>query len=171
MAEFVSGLKVQKIYADVSSNYFSNIDDNANVLLRFEKSAQGSIWVSFSTVGGESGLKFRINGTKGTLEWLQDNPNEIRINKLRYPTQIITRGSSFVGNKANQTSRISKGHPEGYFEAFANIYSDFANYISQKKSGFILTSNTFPTIEDGVRGVQFVSSAKISSRLNKWVNI
>ena len=171
MAEFVTGLKVTKVYADIKTNFVKNVDDNANVLLRFERNIQGFLWVSFSTAGGESGLKFRINGAKGTIEWLQDNPNEMKLNLQNKPLQIITRGSSFVGKKASEASRISKGHPEGYFEAFANIYSEYADFIQQKNPKFISRSNTFPTIDDGIRGIKFIQAAKKSNKLKKWVNI
>ena len=171
MAEFVSGLKIEKVYADIESNFVKNVDDNANVLLKFSKNAQGLIWVSFSTVGGESGLKFRINGTRGVIEWLQDNPNEMKMSLHNKPLQIITRGSKFVGKKSLLTTRISKGHPEGYFEAFANIYTDFANYIEKHKSQFIFESETFPTIEDGIRGLKFIQSSKKSSKTKKWQKI
>ena len=80
MAEFVSGIKIKSVYANIKSNIVKKVDDNANVLLKFSQGAQGLIWVSFSSVGGESGLKFRINGTKGSIEWLQDNPNEMKLN-------------------------------------------------------------------------------------------
>ena len=171
MAEFVSGLKIEKVYADIESNFVKNVDDNANVLLKFSKNAQGLIWVSFSTVGGESGLKFRINGTRGVIEWLQDNPNEMKMSLHNKPLQIITRGSKFVGKKSLLTTRISKGHPEGYFEAFANIYTDFANYIEKHKSQIIFESETFPTIEDGIRGLKFIQSSKKSSKTKKWQKI
>jgi len=171
MAEFVSGQKVKKVYADIESNFVKNIDDNANILLRFSQGAQGFIWVSFSSVGGESGLKFRINGTKGVIEWLQDSPNKMKLNLYHKPLQIITRGSNFVGRSAQLTTRISKGHPEGFFEAFANIYSDFAKYMQEDNPRLTLKLKTFPTIEDGIRGLKFIKASKKSHATKNWINI
>jgi predicted dehydrogenase len=133
--------------------------------------ARGSIWVSSAATGGENGLKIRVYGTKGAVEWFQDDPNNLKFTELNKPTKIITRASSTVSEFSIRSSRIAAGHPEGFFEAFANIYTEFANsindYKKNKKSQLI-----HPSIEDGVKGIKFIFAAKKSSNLNsKWIKI
>ena len=95
--------------------------------------ARGSIWVSSAATGGENGLKIRVYGTKGAVEWLQDDPNILRFTELEKSTKIITRASNAVSNLSIQSSRVAAGHPEGFFEAFANIYTEFADAIQTAK--------------------------------------
>ena len=133
--------------------------------------ARGSIWVSSAATGGENGLKIRVYGTNGALEWFQDDPNNLKFTELNKPTQIITRASSTVSEFSIRSSRIAAGHPEGFFEAFANIYTEFADsiidYKKNKKSKLI-----HPSIQDGVKGIKFIFAAKKSSNLNsKWIKI
>jgi len=133
--------------------------------------ARGSIWVSSAATGGENGLKIRVYGTKGAVEWLQDDPNNLKFTELDAPSKIITRASNSVSNLSIQSSRVAAGHPEGFFEAFANIYTEFADSIfnskKNKKYKFI-----HPSIEDGVRGIKFIFAAKKSSNQNsKWIKI
>ena len=106
-------------------------------------------------------------GTKGSIEWLQDDPNNLKFTELDKPMKVITRASKLVSNFSLSSSRIAAGHPEGFFEAFANIYSEFADQIHNKNKKY-----SFPTIDDGVAGIKFIYAAKKSSNLNsRWVKL
>ena len=117
---------------------------------------------------GENGLKIRVFGTKGGVEWFQDDPNHLKFTPLNKSTRIITRANSDVSNFSLQSSRLAAGHPEGFFEAFANIYTEFADTITSSKK----TNYTFPGIEDGVKGIKFMFAAKDSSNKNSsWIKL
>jgi len=172
LIRYVTNLEVKEVAAEVNSlSSELTVDDNAFLILRMNNKARGSIWVSSAATGGENGLKIRIYGTKGAIEWFQDDPNNLKFTELNQPTKIITRASSSVSNFSIRSSRIAAGHPEGFFEAFANIYTEFAdsinNYKKNKKSKLI-----HPSIEDGVKGIKFIFAAKKSSNQNsKWIKI
>ncbi len=172
LMRYVTNLEVKEVAAEVNSlSSEVTVDDNAFLIVRMNNKARGSIWVSSAATGGENGLKIRVYGTKGAVEWFQDNPNNLKFTELNKPTQIITRASSTVSEFSIRSSRIAAGHPEGFFEAFANIYTEFADsindYKKNKKSKFI-----HPSIEDGVKGIKFIFAAKKSSNLNsKWIKI
>ena len=172
LLRYVTGLEVDEVSSDVHSlSPEISIDDNAFLMLRLTKSARGMIWVSSAATGGENGLRIRVFGSEGAIDWFQDEPNSLKYTPINQPAQILTRGSSYVSNFSIQSSRLAAGHPEGFFEAFANIYTEFSDAIIAKKNNksFI---NTFPTIEDGIRGLEFIFSAKESSNNNsKWVKI
>ena len=168
LLRYVTGLEANQISAEVNSlSSEISVDDNAFVLLRMRNKARGIIWVSSAATGGENGLKIRVYGTKGSIEWLQDDPNNLKFTELDKPMKVITRASKLVSNFSLSSSRIAAGHPEGFFEAFANIYSEFADQIHNKNK-----KCSFPTIDDGVAGIKFIYAAKKSSNLNsKWVKI
>ncbi len=172
LMRYVTNLEVKEVSAEVNSlSDEVSVDDNAFIILRMNNKARGSIWVSSAATGGENGLKIRVYGTKGAVEWLQDDPNILKFTQLNFGTKIITRGSSSVSNLSIQSSRVAAGHPEGFFEAFANIYTEFAdsifNYKRGKKSKLI-----HPSIDDGVKGIKFIFAAKKSSNQNsKWIKI
>lgn len=169
LMRYVTGLEVKEISAEVNSlSEDISVDDNAFMTLRMSNKARGSIWVSSAATGGENGLKIRVYGTKGAVEWLQDEPNILKFTELNHPMKIITRASNSVSNLSMKSSRVAAGHPEGFFEAFANIYSEFADYItSSKKNDY-----SFPNIEDGVKGTKFMFAAKESSNKNsKWIKL
>jgi len=172
LMRYVTNLEVKQVAAEVNSlSSEVSVDDNAFIILRMNNKARGLIWVSSAATGGENGLKIRAYGTKGALEWFQDDPNNLKFTELDKPTKIITRASTTVSDFSIRSSRIAAGHPEGFFEAFANIYTEFAdsinNYKKNKKSKFI-----HPSIEDGVKGIKFIFAAKKSSNQNsKWIKI
>ena len=172
LMRYVTNLEVKEVAAEVNSiSSEVTVDDNAFLIVRMNNNARGSIWVSSAATGGENGLKIRVYGTNGALEWLQDDPNNLKFTELNKPTQIITRASSTVSEFSIRSSRIAAGHPEGFFEAFANIYTEFADsiidYKKNKKSKLI-----HPSIQDGVKGIKFIFAAKKSSNLNsKWIKI
>ncbi len=172
LMRYVTNLEVKEVAAEVNSiSSEVTVDDNAFLIVRMNNNARGSIWVSSAATGGENGLKIRVYGTNGALEWFQDDPNNLKFTELNKPTQIITRASSTVSEFSIRSSRIAAGHPEGFFEAFANIYTEFADsiidYKKNKKSKLI-----HPSIQDGVKGIKFIFAAKKSSNLNsKWIKI
>ena len=172
LMRYVTNLEVKEVAAEVNSiSSEVTVDDNAFLIVRMTNNARGSIWVSSAATGGENGLKIRVYGTNGALEWFQDDPNNLKFTELNKPTQIITRASSTVSEFSIRSSRIAAGHPEGFFEAFANIYTEFADsiidYKKNKKSKLI-----HPSIQDGVKGIKFIFAAKKSSNLNsKWIKI
>ncbi len=172
LMRYVTGLEVREVSAEVNSlSEEISVDDNAFIIVRMNNQARGSVWVSSAATGGENGLKIRVYGTKGAVEWLQDDPNNLKFTELNSPTKILTRASNTVSNLSIQSSRVAAGHPEGFFEAFANIYTEFADsinsYNKNKKNNFI-----HPSIDDGVRGIKFIFAAKKSSNQNsKWIRI
>ncbi len=172
LLRYVTELEVRELAAEVNTlSKELTVDDNAFVLLRLNNNARGSIWVSSAATGGENGLKIRVYGTKGAVEWFQDDPNNLKFTELDKPMKIITRASNGVSNFSLSSSRLAAGHPEGFFEAFANIYTEFADTINnQSKSKNFIPS--YPTIDDGVKGIKFIFAAKKSSKLNsKWIKI
>ena len=169
LLRYVTGLEVKEVSAEVSSlSDEISVDDNAFITLRMSNNARGSIWVSSAATGGENGLKIRVYGTKGAVEWLQDDPNILKYTELNSPTAIITRASNSVSSLSMKSSRVAAGHPEGFFEAFANIYTEFADSIKSKKK----YSSSVPSIEDGVKGIKFMFATKESSDKNsKWIKL
>ena len=171
LLRYVTELEVKELAAEVSTlSKELTVDDNAFVLLRLNNNARGAIWVSSAATGGENGLKIRVYGTKGAVEWFQDDPNNLKFTELDKPTKIITRASKGVSNFSLTSSRLAAGHPEGFFEAFANIYTEFADIINMQSKKNIVPS--YPSIDDGVKGIKFIFAAKKSSKLNsKWIKI
>ena len=172
LLRYVTGLEVEQLSAEVSSlSSEISVDDNAFILLRIKNNIRGSIWVSSAATGGENGLKIRVFGNKGGIEWFQDDANNLKFIELNSPTKIITRASNLVSKFSMESSRVAAGHPEGFFEAFANIYTEFANSINAYKKNKKY-KNTFPTIDDGLKGIKFIFAAKNSSNNNsKWTKI
>ena len=171
LLRYVTNLEVKEVAAEVNSlSPELSVDDNAFIILRMKNKARGSIWVSSAATGGENGLKIRVYGNKGAVEWFQDDPNHLKFTELGQPAKIITRASNSVSDLSLKSSRLAAGHPEGFFEAFANIYTEFAeaiNNIGKKKYMQI-----FPNIEDGVKGIKFIFAAKKSSNHNsKWIKL
>ena len=172
LLRYVTGLEVEQLSAEVSSlSSEISVDDNAFILLRIKNNIRGSIWVSSAATGGENGLKIRVFGNKGGIEWFQDDANNLKFIELNSPTKIITRASNLVSKFSMESSRVAAGHPEGFFEAFANIYTEFADSINAYKKNK-KHKNTFPTIDDGLKGIKFIFAAKNSSNNNsKWTKI
>jgi predicted dehydrogenase len=140
------------------------LDDNAQVLLRFQGGARGALWASQVAPGNENGLRLRVFGTKGGLEWEQENPNELWYASLGQPPRRITRGGAGAGPAAARVTRIPAGHPEGYLEGFATIYTEVAHAIRSARQGKRPDGDVlFPTVEDGLRGVEFIDAAVRSS--------
>ncbi len=172
LACFVSGLRLESLAADLQSFVPGRrVDDNGHVLLRFEGGARGMLWCSQVAPGNENALRLRVFGTKGGLEWAQEDPNRLWFTPLGAPKRLITRAGAGAGPEAARMTRIPSGHPEGYLEAFANIYSEAARALRARLSGTPLDPAVlYPTVADGVAGVAFVDACIRSSRRNgAWV--
>ncbi len=170
---FVSGLELTELAADLDSFVKGRqLDDNGHIMLRYKGGAKGMIWCSQVAPGNENGLKLRVYGTKGGMEWTQADPNYLWYTPLSQPKQLITRGGAGSGPASARVTRIPPGHPEGYLEGFANIYTEAARAIRavRKKGGKVPKDVVYPTIEDGVAGVAFVEACVKSSKKNGvWV--
>ncbi len=173
LIRYVTGLDTQEISAELTSFVSGrNLDDNAQISLRFKEGAKGTIWSSQIAPGNENHLQIRIYGEKAGLEWCQEDPNYLYFTKYGEPKQKITRGGAGALNEANEVTRIPPGHPEGYLEGFANIYTDVANALINKKNGtFNPDNHQFPSVEDGLEGIKFIERSIASSSANSsWVN-
>jgi predicted dehydrogenase len=169
LAEFVTGLQVRQIAADLSAHVAGRkLDDNAQILLRFSNGARGSLWASQIAPGNENGLRMRIYGARGGIEWSQEAPNYLRFTRLGHPPQLIARGGggAGAGPATAAATRIPAGHPEGYIEAFAQVYQDIAALLDADSHSSSPSANAqlVPTVLDGVRGVQFIHAAVQSSQ-------
>ena len=166
LTEFVTGLEVTSLLADLHAFVPGRqLDDNAQMLLRFSNGARGSLWASQVAVGHENGLRIRVYGEQASLEWFQEQPNQLRYSVLGETPRVITRGCSAAGDCANAVTRIPGGHPEGFLEAFANLYRDFADQIQARKNQQATpeNANLVPSVTDGLKGVEFVEKAVASS--------
>lgn len=174
LACFVSGLTLDSLAADLQAFVPGRqVDDNAHVLLRFEGGARGMLWSSQVAPGNENALRLRIYGESGGLEWEQEHPNHLWYTPFGAPKRLITRNGAGAGEAAARISRIPPGHPEGYLEGFANIYSEAAEAIIAARDGKAPPAEVlYPTVQDGLRGVQFVSACVRSSARNAaWVKL
>jgi predicted dehydrogenase len=175
LARFVTGLELDRLAADLTSFVKGRpLDDNVSVLLRFKSGAKGMLWASQVAPGNENGLKLRVYGTKGGLEWTQADPNYLWYTPFGEPKRLITRGGAGAGEAAGRVTRIPPGHPEGYLEGFANIYAEAARAIraARRKGGKPPKDVIFPTVEDGVEGVAFIEACVKSSKKNgAWTKL
>ncbi|MGI9356158.1 MAG: Gfo/Idh/MocA family protein [Rhizobiaceae bacterium] len=172
LACFITGLDVEELSADLSSFVDGRqLDDNAHVMLRYSGGARGMLWSSQVAPGNENALAIRIYGSKGGLEWRQEDPNYLWYTPLGEPKRLITRAGAGSGDDAGRVTRIPPGHPEGYLEGFANIYTEAARAIRAAKAGNETGAGSiFPTVQDGVKGVAFVDACVRSSRRNgAWI--
>ncbi len=174
LARFVSGLPLESLSADLHTFVKGRkVDDNVHVMLRFKGGAKGMIWTSQVAPGHENGLKLRIYGSKGGLEWVQADPNYLWFTAFGQPKQLITRGGAGSGEAAARVTRVPGGHPEGYLEGFANIYQEAAKAIRAARVGKKVPKGVqFPTIDDGVEGMRFISACVQSSANNAaWTKL
>lgn len=175
LAEFVTGLKTETIAADLTAFVPGRkVDDNVSLMLRFGGGAKGMLWASQVATGSVNGLKLRVFGDKGGIEWAQETPETLLFTPFGQQQRIIRRGGASVSASATHATRIPGGHPEGYLEGFAQIYTDAAELIrahqdTRKPDAF---AKLAPGIEDGVRGVAFIEAAIASSKANgAWTHI
>ncbi len=141
-------------------------------MLKFSNGATGSFWCSQVAVGHDNGLKIRVYGTKGSLIWEQENPNYLEVSSLDGPAETFSQGRDDLEKLATKDVRLPGGHPEGFYEAFANIYNNFLSALEDKKNGKRVNPENYdyPDVEDGVQGVRFIETCLESSRKNsEWV--
>ena len=174
LADFITGLSVDELSAELTTFVKGRkLDDNTQILLRYANGARGSLWASQVAIGNENNLRIRVYGTKGGIAWSQENPNYLQVSPIGKPTYTITRSGAGSGPEAGRMSRIPPGHPEGYLEGFANIYTEVAHAIQAARKGKKADKAVmFPTVDDGVKGLAFIEAAVASSQKNgRWTKL
>ena len=174
LARFVTGLRLEALAADLQSYVEGRrVDDNGHILLRFENGVRGMLWCSQVASGCENTLRLRVYGRRAGLDWAQENPNELWFTPLGEPARRLTRGGPQIARAAARVTRIPAGHPEGFLEAFANIYAEAAHAIRAYREGRPPPDDVvFPTVHDGLEGVAFVDACVRSSRRDAaWVTL
>ncbi len=177
LAEYITGLKIQELAADLTAFVKGRkLDDDGNVLLRFKGGAKGVLHSSQISVGEENNLNIRVYGELGGIEWHQKEPNTLLVKWSDQPMQVYRTANGYLGAAAKAAGRTPPSHPEGYLEAFANIYKNFAFAIRARQEGRKLAkddlANDFPKIEDGVRGMAFIEAVVKSSKANAaWTQL
>ena len=173
LVHYISGLEIDSLCADLSVNIPGRtLDDDGNVLVRFKGGARGIIYASQISNGDENNLNIRVYGTKKSLEWQQEHPNELIVKDARAPREIYRRGNDYITGPAADCTRIPFGHPEGFIEAFANVYNSAMVAVKDeiagkfpRKSGY-----DYPDIRDGIIGMAFIETVVKSSKAKeKWV--
>ncbi|WP_334177098.1 Gfo/Idh/MocA family oxidoreductase [Pseudoxanthobacter sp.] len=161
LAGFVTGLKLEALTADLATFVEGRaLDDNAHVLLRYEGGARGLLWSSQVALGSSNGIRLRVFGEKASLAWFQEQPNELLLAPLGGETRVVKRGTDGLSAAAKARTRTPPGHPEGYLEAFANLYAGFAEAIRARRQGREAgeIGRNIPTAGDGLKGVAFVEA-------------
>jgi predicted dehydrogenase len=177
LAEYITGLQIQELAADLTAFVKGRkLDDDGNMLLRFKGGAKGVLHCSQISVGEENNLNIRVYGELGGLEWHQKEPNTLVLKWLDQPTQIYRTGLGYLGDAAKGATRTPPAHPEGYLEAFANIYKSFAGHVLAVQTGKKLKKDDplldYPSISDGVRGMAFIEAVVKSSKNNaSWTKL
>lgn len=174
LACFVSGLALEELLAQLTTFVEGRLlDDDVQILLRWKGGAKGMLWASQVAVGNENGLKLRVYGTKGGLEWTQADPNYLWFTRFGQPKQLLTRGGAGAWPEAARVTRVPSGHPEGYLEGFATIYAEAARAIRAARAGAPTPADVvYPTLEDGLAGMRFIDAAVRSSQAgNVWTKV
>ena len=175
LAGFVSGLEISELCADVDAIVEGRkLDDNVQILLRYNNGARGMLWASQVAIGHENGLKLRVYGDKGGIEWEQEHPNHLHFRPLEGRPELLTRGGAGIGAEGLRGVRVPPGHPEGYLEGFANLYSDFADQLTASLSGTSPDPAALlvPGIQEGLKGMQFVEAVVRSGKDGaSWVKL
>jgi len=172
LAEYITGAKITHLCADLNIMVQGRLlDDDGNVLLRFDNGATGVLMASQVAAGEENPLKIRIYGEDGGLEWAQQEPNTLIYKPLDQPIQLLRAGGGYLSSYAKHNFRTPGGHPEGYIEAFANLYRNFALTLQSKLEGQTPSAESldFPGVEDGIRGMNFIDKVVASAQSDmKW---
>jgi predicted dehydrogenase len=172
LAEYISNLKISKICADINIVVKDRaLDDDGNILLKFGNNANGVLIASQIAAGEENALSIRVYGEKGSLEWHQEEPNTLLVKWLDAPSQVYRTGHDYLSSFAKHNTRTPAGHPEGYLEAFGNIYRNFALTLQCLVEGTKPSEEMldFPTVQDGVRGMAFIENVVASGKSDqKW---
>ncbi|NNE36403.1 MAG: Gfo/Idh/MocA family oxidoreductase [Rhodothermales bacterium] len=173
LAEYITGLHMAEICADLTTFVEGRqLDDDGAMLVRYEGGARGILYASQISVGEENNLRIRVYGTKASLEWRQEYPNDLQVRYQDRPMELYRRGNEYLGEAAQYYSRLPAGHPEAFIEAFANIYRAAARSIAAIKRGSqpAALDQDFPTVQDGARGVHFIHAAVESSNKGGWID-
>ena len=174
LAEYISSLKISQLCADLSIMVAGRaLDDDGNVLLRFDNGATGVLTASQVAAGEENALSIRIYGENGGIEWHQMEPNTLLVKWLDQPTQVYRAGMGYLGSYAKFNTRTPGGHPEGYLEAFGNLYRNFAITLGARIDGTTPPKEAldFPSVEDGVRGMAFIDNLiRSNDSKEKWTS-
>jgi predicted dehydrogenase len=174
LAGFISGLKLKSVLAEVSTLVPGRaMDDDVNILLRYENGVRGSLWASQVAPGNENGLRVRVYGDKGGVEWSGESPNRLKVTEYGKPTVTITRGGYGSSASSQRVTRMPAGHPEGYLECFANIYLDAAELIRAaiEKREPDPAATVVPQVASGIDAVRFVEAVIASGRTSTWVDL
>lgn len=172
LSRFITGLEIDEICADLSTYIPGRkLDDDGNCLLRFKGGAKGILFASQISNGDENNINIRVYGTTCSIEWHQEDPNELIVKEVNQPRKVLRRGNSYLSEITQKYSRTPFGHPEAFIEAFANVYMAAAEAIADEVSGRKLKkAYDFPTIEDGVVGMAFIETAVKSAKKGaKWL--
>ena len=171
LAEYVTGLQVTELNASLLSVVPGRrVDDDCTALLRYENGASGVLMTSQIAAGEGNGLRLRVYGEAGSLDWRQEDPNRLRVRWLDGPEEIRHASGSYLGDGARSVTRLPGGHPEGYLEAFAVLYREFADWLLARTGGISGSQpETLPGIVAGVRGMRFIDRAIESSKRKSWV--
>jgi predicted dehydrogenase len=170
LGRYITGLKIEALCAEFTSFLPGRtLEDDANLLVRYEGGAKGVLYASQISCGEENNLSIRVYGTAGSLEWKQEHPNELKFSAKDQPAQILRRGNGYLSEPAKKAGRIPPGHPEAFIEAFANIYLEAARAIRDAIEGKTGEVYDFPTVDDGVEGMAFIETAvKSAGSGEKW---
>jgi predicted dehydrogenase len=172
---YLTGLRIRRVAARLDIFVPGRLlDDNASVMLEYDGGAKGLYWTSQIAWGWDNALRVRVFGTTGSIEWAQEDPNYLRISRQGKPTEVLSRGRDPLAPRAAAVSRIPSGHPEGYYEAFANTYATFENALVKRKGGATLTEDDldFPNVQSGLDGVRFINACVESSRRGTaWIDL
>ncbi|MBN2859600.1 MAG: gfo/Idh/MocA family oxidoreductase, partial [Sphaerochaetaceae bacterium] len=175
LVSYITGLRIARLSARLDKMVEGRkLDDNTTIMVEYENGSKGLYWASQIAIGYDNALRVRIFGSKGTIQWSQEDPNYLTVSYLDRPTMRLSRGRDALAPHAQRYSRIPAGHPEGYFEAFANIYKTFIDALTRQKRGETLSREDldFPTAQMGVDGVKFITACVQSSEKDSaWVQL
>lgn len=174
LAEYITGLQIESLCADINTFVEGRaLEDDANTLIHYKGGARGILYCSQISIGEENSLRIRVYGTKASLEWKQENPNYLSVLHPDGPEEIYKRGNEYLSDIAQHNTRIPPGHPEGFIEAFGNIYINFANTLDAHLSGEEASEFDldFPTVQDGARGVDFIHKVIESGKAGNWIKV
>src|SRR5215472_17138069 len=175
LSRFVTGLEVTEVAAEMNQIVEGRaIKDNANLLLRFSNGARGTLWASMAAAGNEHGLRIRVYGDRGSLAWHHEDPHHLRFCPIDGAPQILAQGADWLSSDSKRWTRVGLGHPEGFFEAFANLYTEVADALLAKARGkaYAKPDLSFPDLTDGARGVAFVEGAMRSyEKGGSWTRV
>lgn len=173
LVRYITGLEIDSLCAEFTSfGAGRKLEDDGNLLVRYRGGAKGILYASQISAGEENDLNIRVYGTKGALEWHQEDPNQLVLKFNNQPRQVLTRGNGYLTPESLAASRLPPGHPESFLEAFANIYLEAAKAIADEVSGKKVKKYDFPDVDDGVIGMAFIETAvKSAKSKQKWTKM